>query len=79
VRTISFDVKSAGAGCCAGFRIIAAGPRPATVSWPNDGTWTHIEANLPDIRPVSFEWQLWTGSAGVTPADGIWLDNIQFK
>jgi hypothetical protein len=78
VRTISFDVKSASQACCASFRTISA-PRPVTVNLPSSAAWANFEVAVPEIRPVAFEWQFWTGPSGVTAADGIWVDNIQFK
>ncbi len=78
VRTISFDVRTTGAGCCASFRVVGA-PRQVSVDLAGDGSWTHVEVAVPDIRPLSFQWQFWNDPAGATPADGIWVDKIQFN
>jgi hypothetical protein len=46
---------------------------------PNGTSWTRFETALLSDRPVVFEWQFFSGASGVSPADGIWIDNIQFK
>jgi hypothetical protein len=79
VRTISFDVRAAGPACCASFRTLVAGRTGTQVNLPADQTWTHLEVEVSPIRPAAFEWQFFSGAAEVSPTDGIWISNIQFK
>ncbi|MBM3941547.1 MAG: hypothetical protein FJ316_01200 [SAR202 cluster bacterium] len=78
VKYISFDVKASSEACCGTFRIMAS-PRPVETKLPNATTWTRIELPVPEVRPVAFEWQFYSGPVLLNGQDGMWIDNIQFR